>query len=151
MSRLTPKIYAFALDRILDRAPDNQVEQAVRAWLDAMRARGDITHARRAVREFEKIAHRRGKWATFRVQIARPKDEEAVRALILGTVPQKDAPLIRVSVNPAVIAGARIIRNDSLLVDASLKGMLDGMFGEHPEKVPILRGGTAMEDKQSEK
>lgn len=94
-------------------------------FLALLRKNGDEAHARKIIEEAARMARGKGGIRKLTVESARPltvAQEKMVRALT------KPEDVVETRIDPELIAGIRVIMNDELQFDGSLRGKLDKIF-----------------------
>lgn len=119
-------IYAKALAEVITDANAKNEREAEKNFLSLLRKNGDESHLRKIVEEAARFA--RGKRGIRKVIIesARPLKEsqrKTMRYLI------KENDIIEEKIVPDLVAGVRIVVNDELQFDGSLKSKLNAIFG----------------------
>ncbi|MEK7212359.1 MAG: F0F1 ATP synthase subunit delta [Patescibacteria group bacterium] len=124
---MSPKIYAQALARVLTKKPSAAEEKKIITnLLIAVRRRGDTKQLPKIIAATEGILRTRDGRRKVEVQTARP----------IPSLKQRFHKLIRPSdvvqekINPELVAGMRIIINDELQFDGSLRRKLGKLFRE---------------------
>jgi len=122
-------IYAKALAEVIGdpsrKISEKETAAIVKNFLELVRANGDESHLRKILEEAARFA--RGKAGIRKVSV------ESARAL--STAQEKEvakfltaADVVERTIDPALIAGIRILVNDEMQFDGSLRGKLDKVF-----------------------
>jgi len=119
--------YAKALAEAVLTAKDKDGALIAKNFLELLRRNGDEGHARKILEEAARFA--RGRAGIRKVSIASartltPEQEHMVAEFT------KPGDVTDRSVDPALIAGVRIIVDDETQFDGSLNGKLDRVFGD---------------------
>jgi len=123
------RIYAKALAEVIadarQRSPAEQ-DVIVRNFIALVRKNGDEPHIRKLTEEAARMA--RGKSGVRKVTIASARPLGAAQK---GVVQKfvKAGDIVEEAIDPELVAGVKIILNDELQFDGSLKGKLDKLFG----------------------
>lgn len=127
--RYPAHIYAKALSEVIVKAKgmsEKEQDAVVARFIALVRKNGDEAHLRKLVEEAARFV--RGKSGVRKVTM------ETARTL--GTRQKKQlaafmkaGDVLEEKVNPELVAGVKIIVNDELQFDGSLKGKLDTLFG----------------------
>ena len=118
-------LYAKALAQASLEAKEKDHEAIVKNFLGLLKKNGDEAELRKIVPEAERIIRRATGKRKMTVQSARaltPAQEKMMKHL------SKPEDLIEYGVVPELIAGIRIILDDELQFDGSLRGKVDKLF-----------------------
>jgi F0F1-type ATP synthase delta subunit len=118
-------IYAKALAAIAIDPKANSGE-VTKNFMALLRKNGDESHARKIVEETARIFRRTSGLRKVTIESARPLSKKQKNALA-GILKKDDD--VEERVNPDLIAGIRIIMNDEMQFDGSMKKKLDAIFG----------------------
>jgi F0F1-type ATP synthase delta subunit len=118
-------LYAKALDEAL---ADPKANQAVIAknFLELVRRNGDEIHLRKILEEAARFARGRTGIRKVVIESARPL-EKSQENMIQQFV--KPGDVVTYSTDPDLVAGIKIILNDEMQFDGTMKGKLDKLFG----------------------
>ena len=122
-------IYAEALAEVIGDNTKKLSEQAsaaiVRNFLELVRRNGDESHLRKILEEAARFARGKAGIRKVSVESARAlsaaQEREIAKFLTAGDVVER-------TIDPALVAGIRIILNDEMQFDGSLRGKLDNVF-----------------------
>ena len=123
--KYTPETYALALHDTVSRAPSEKRREIVKRFAALLRRTGDIARAGKIIRAFEKLTVKKsgGRWVE--IEFARPLDAK-LASKIGKLFAAKDR--IEETINPALIAGARVTIDGEQELDNSLARKLKKMF-----------------------
>jgi len=118
--------YAQALAEVI-RDPKAKAHEAeiVKNFLALLHKNGDESHARKIVEEAARLARRYGGGRKVTVESAR-RLTPAQKKLVHGFLKKDDT--VEERIDPDLIAGIRIILNDEMQFDGSLRGKVDKIF-----------------------
>lgn len=122
-------IYAKALAAIIADAEKRDVkdqDRIVQNFIALVRKNGDEPHIRKLVEEAARMA--RGKAGLRKVTVESARPLGAAQRKTVGRF-MKAGDIVEEEVDPELVAGMRIIINDEMQFDGSLKGKLDKLFG----------------------
>jgi F0F1-type ATP synthase delta subunit len=118
--------YAKALALAIEGQGKQKNEEIAKNFLELVRRNGDEVHLSKIVEAAERFVHQKSGLRTFVVESARPLDP-ATQALVKSVMKPDDR--MQTKINPELVAGIKILVNDELQFDGSLKGKLDKLFG----------------------
>lgn len=121
-------IYAKALAEVIvaaKAASDTEQDAIVRRFVALVRKNGDEAHLRKIVEEAARFVRGKSGVRKVMMETARPLGAAQKKQLAAFT---KAGDVIVEKVNPELVAGVKIIVNDELQFDGSLKGKLDKLF-----------------------
>lgn len=127
--KYAPHVYAKALVEVLSAppGPGRQHDDAIaKNFLALVRKNGDESHVRKILEEASRFA--RGKSGVRKVMIesARPLAPSQKKLMERFTKP---GDVVEERINPDLIAGIKVILNDEMQFDGSLKNKLNGILG----------------------
>ena len=120
-----PSFYAKALAEAALEAKGKGHDEIVKNFLALVKKNGDEGELRKIVPEAERLVRRATGKRKVTVQSARalnPAQEKMVKGLA------KPGDMVEYGVDPELIAGIRIILDDELQYDGSLRGKMDKLF-----------------------
>jgi len=127
--KYTAHVYAKALAEVIadssKKGGEADSAKIVRNFLALVRRNGDESHLRKIIEEAARFA--RGKAGIRKVTVAAARtlsaaqEKEIAKFLTSGDVVER-------TIDPALVAGIRIIVNDEAQFDGSLRGKLDKVF-----------------------
>jgi F0F1-type ATP synthase delta subunit len=119
-------IYAKALAEVISSKTTVSDASVVRNFLAMVERNGDGAHLKAILEEAARFA--RGKNGVRKVilESARPLNDAQRKAV--GTFARR-GDVVEETINPALVAGVRIVVDDERQFDWSLKGKLDKLFG----------------------
>jgi F0F1-type ATP synthase delta subunit len=121
-------IYAQALAEVItatkkdDKAADDKM---VANFIALVRRNGDEVHLRSIVEEAARFVRGQSGIRKVTIEMARPMNASQRKMLESFTKP---SDVVEERIDPALMAGVRIILDDELQFDGSLKGKLDTVF-----------------------
>lgn len=122
--KYSPSTYAQALSQVMIRArKGNRIAENFFAML---KKNGDERHLAKILKETERLMHRHDGTHQVTIESARVLSQSQKKGMKSWTGAGDHAVE---KINPALIAGVRIIVDDERQFDGSLKGKLDKMFG----------------------
>lgn len=123
--------YAEALLRARRAAGPRRAERLAASLVRLLVRTGDIANAKKIVAAIEQalVRERGGRW--IEIELARPQPASRIAALRRGFGPSDH---IGISMNPALIAGARIRVDDQLEFDSSFARRLRTLFASGSEE-----------------
>ncbi len=122
-------IYAKALAEVIVavKGGSNAVQDAiVRRFIALVRKNGDEAHLRKLVEEAARFV--RGKSGVRKMTIETARSLPAAQKQALQAL-TKPGDVIEEKIDPELVAGVKVLINDELQFDGSLKGKLDKLFG----------------------
>lgn len=121
-----PKLYAKAFAELAAGPLTAEEERRLTQNLVAlMKKNGDLHRAHRTLELIEEELRKKSGRRKIVIQTARPFAE--AEQLITRAL-EKPGDIVKTELHPELVAGARIIINDDLEYDASLKHKLDALF-----------------------
>ncbi len=122
-------IYAKALSEVIGdtskKTTEKEAAAIVKNFLELVRRNGDESHLRKILEEAARFARGKAGIRKVSVESARAlnaaQEKEVKTFLTAGDVVER-------TIDPALIAGIRIIVNDEMQFDGSLRGKLDKVF-----------------------
>lgn len=119
-------IYAKALAEAIVATKGKAAEDAVvRNFIALVRRNGDEGHIRKLVEEAARMVRGKSGVRKVTIETARPSSEaqkKALRQFIKG------GDIVEERIDPSLVAGVKIILDDELQFDGSLKGKMDTIF-----------------------
>ena len=117
--------YAKALVEAIGDVKEKDKEAIVKNFLALLRKNGDDAHLAKILGEAERFMREKQGTRKLTVESARPIGT-FVKALLKNIA--KPGDLFEEKINPELVAGIKILVNDELEFDGSLKGKLDKLF-----------------------
>lgn len=117
--------YAKALAEVITEAKGAEAEQFAQNFIALIKKNGDEAHARKILEEAARML--RGKRGIRKVTFETARPLGAKQKQILASF-AKPGDVIEEEIDPALIAGVRIIVDDEKQFDESLRGKLDKLF-----------------------
>jgi len=118
--------YAEALADVAREAHAGDVPRIQKNFLELLRRSGDEAHLSKILVEAERIMRAKDGSKHFVVTTAR-KQKMAAHEILKDLVGPHDA--VTESVDPTLVAGMRVVVNDEMVFDGSLRSKLEKMFG----------------------
>jgi F0F1-type ATP synthase delta subunit len=122
-------IYAKALAEVIVDASKkgNEKESAVivKNFLELVRRNGDEVHLRKILEEAARFA--RGAAGVRKVSVESARKLNAAQEKEVAKFLKAD-DVVEYTIDPAIIAGIRLVVNDEMQFDGSLRGKLDKVF-----------------------
>ncbi|MGC9599522.1 MAG: F0F1 ATP synthase subunit delta [Minisyncoccia bacterium] len=121
-------IYAKALAEVIVAAKGESgaaQDAIVRRFIALVRQNGDEAHLRKLVEEAARFVRGKSGVRKMTIETARSLPATQKRALRALT---KQGDVIEEKIDPELVAGVRVLINDELQFDGSLKGKLDKLF-----------------------
>ncbi len=123
--KYSTRIYAAALVKALNTPGANSPEQAVKKFVELVRKNGDGILLKRIVKETADSINKNSGIRRIVIESARELNVHD-KEKIVGFAKPDD--IVTEKINPELIAGVRIIIDDELQMDGTLRGRLDKMF-----------------------
>lgn len=117
--------YAKALAEVIMEASGKREDEIVQRFIALVRKNGDEAHLRKIVEEAARFVRGKSGVRKVTMEIARVPGGAQRKMLQHLTKP---GDVIQEKINPELVAGVKIIVNDELQFDGSLKGKLDKIF-----------------------
>jgi F0F1-type ATP synthase delta subunit len=122
-------IYAKALAEVIvaaEGAGEKEQDAIVARLVAFVRKNGDEAHLRKIVEEAARFVRGKSGVRKVMMETARPLGAQQKKKLAAFI---KTGDVVVEKINPELVAGVKIIVNDELQFDGSLKGKLDKLFG----------------------
>ena len=122
-------IYAKALAEVIaaaKRETGREQDEVVKRFIELVRKNGDEAHLRKLVEEAARFVRGKSGVRKITIETARPlgpAQRKALQSFI------KPGDVVEEEIDPELVAGVKIILNDEVQFDGSLKGKLDTLFG----------------------
>jgi F0F1-type ATP synthase delta subunit len=123
--RYPAHIYARALAEVVETTKPEDTDLVVRNFLDMVRKNGDEIHLEKILEETARFARKNGGIRKIVVESARELSSRNRKEIAGFTKP---GDVMVENINPELIAGIRVVINDELQLDGTLKGKLDKVF-----------------------
>jgi F0F1-type ATP synthase delta subunit len=123
--KYAPHVYAKALAEVTLAAKKGEEAKVVSRFLALVRKNGDEVHLRKIVEEAARFVRGAQSIRKVTVGIARPLTT-AQKKLLKEFIDEGD--VVEERIDPALVAGLRLIVDDEMQFDGTLKGKLDKMF-----------------------
>lgn len=123
--RYAPKQYAAALFKVLAVAPEKEQKKILKRFLSLLIQKGDTARLGFVLREVERQylqSTRMKKVAVETPDVLSRAAEKNIKDIVGGGL------ILQQKINPALLAGIKILINDELLVDASAETRLKRLF-----------------------
>lgn len=123
--RYSPRIYAAALSEALDKKSDKAQKQIAKRLLRIVYKNCDKQKLGHILKETEKIILEKSNTAKIRLESAESvpaKLKHEIKRIINKNI------LFSEKINPAVLAGIKILINDEILIDATAQTRLTKLF-----------------------
>ena len=117
--------YAKALDRALAN-PKSDKSAIVKNFLGLMRHNGDEGRAKKILNAAARFSRGRNAMREVMVESARPL-VQSQQALVKKFL--KPSDVVAYTIDPDLVAGVKMVVNDEMQFDGSLKAKLDTLFG----------------------
>ena len=119
-------IYAKALVEVLGDPKIKDDASIAKNFLDLMERNGDAGHLRKILEEASRFARGKSGVRKITIESARalsPRQKDAMKHFM------KAGDMVEERIDPELIAGIKIVLNDELQFDGSLKNKLNGVLG----------------------
>jgi len=118
-------IYAHALAEVVADPKARNSDEIVARFIAIVQRNGDMPHLRKIVEEAARFARGKGGIRKVTIESARmltaKQEKEVAHFLTAGDVTER-------KIDPSLIAGIRLIVDDEMQFDGSLRGKLDNVF-----------------------
>ena len=121
--------YAKALAEVISGAAsmsEKEKDAIAKNFIDLVRKNGDEPHLRKIVEEAARLT--RGKRGVRKVTVASARELSAAQEKALKPF-MKESDVVERSIDPELVAGVKLVIDDELQYDGSLRGKLDKLFG----------------------
>ncbi len=120
-----PKQYAEALHDVLTYAKSGEEKALIKQFVTMVKKNKDWSRLPLILKHFEKIFTERNGLTKVEVESAYPLTEETRKGI---AEVYKNKVLLEEKVNPKLIAGLRILLNDSTFIDSSALKHINNLF-----------------------
>jgi len=117
--------YAKALAGVIAEAKGKREDEIVKRFVALVRKNGDEMHLRKIVEEAARFVRGKSGVRKVMIEVARAPGD-AQRKMLQRLM--KPGDVVQEKINPELVAGVKIIVNDEMQFDGSLKGKLDTIF-----------------------
>lgn len=115
-------LYAKALAEVIG---EDDSAKIVKNFLALVRRNGDEAHLRKIIEEAARLA--RAKAGIRKVTISSARTLSAAQEKLIAKI-VKPKDVVERAIDPELVAGIRIVLNDEMQFDGSLRGKLDKVF-----------------------
>jgi len=119
-------MYAKALAEVILSAKPTESDRIVKNFLALMERNGDAAHMEKVLEEAARFA--RGKSGVRKVVLQFARTPSAAQRKEAGAL-MRNGDVVVEAIDPALVAGMRVVVDDEHQLDGSLKGKLDKLFG----------------------
>lgn len=122
--RYSPKVYAESLNKVLESHPGKK-EEMIKNFTRLLRKNGDVRLLSKILENLKRILVKKSGHRYVKIEFARELPESLVKKII-DKFNKKD--WVETSLNPELVAGARITLDDEYELDNSLAKKLHKLF-----------------------
>jgi F0F1-type ATP synthase delta subunit len=119
------RIYAKALAESVFTADASHAEKIRHNFLELVRFYGDEAHLPKILEETERLLRAKNGTKKFTVRVARAQKKSA-REFVKNLIGPNDA--VEEVVDSSLVAGMKVVVNDEMVFDGSLRSKLDKLF-----------------------
>jgi F0F1-type ATP synthase delta subunit len=119
------RIYAQALAEAMAMAHGKTADEIRKNFMELLRRSGDEAHLAKILEEAERFLREKDGTKKFSVQVARLQKIPA-RELIKHLIGPNDR--VEEETDPSLISGMKVVVNDEMVFDGSLRAKLDKLF-----------------------
>jgi F0F1-type ATP synthase delta subunit len=119
------RTYAKALSEAMIMTHGKSAGEIQKNFLELLRRSGDEAHLAKILEETERLLRAKDGTKKFTVRIARAQKKSA-REFVKHLIGPNDA--VEEVVDPSLVAGMKVVVNDEVVFDGSLRSKLDKLF-----------------------
>ncbi|MCL4405495.1 MAG: F0F1 ATP synthase subunit delta [Patescibacteria group bacterium] len=120
-------IYATALAKAIAAAPSEKAEQIAKNFISLVQRNGDASSLRKILEETSRYVRRDSGIRKVTIESARELSAQNKKEIAKFVKP---GDIVVENINPELVAGVRVIIDDELQLDETLKGKLDKIFSD---------------------
>lgn len=126
--RYSPTLLAKAFLVVSHKTPQNKDGQIIKNFLNVAAKYGGASYLKKTMGEIERLARQERGLKQISINSARPLPRKLVTA-ITSNFHKNDE--VRESISPELIAGIKIVIDNELSIDNTLKRKLETLFANH--------------------